>query len=110
MLKAVHHVAIICADYERSKSFYSETLGLPVLAENFRADRQSWKLDLALSDGSQVELFSFPGAPERSSHPRAEGLTPVWLSSVIWQSLKMSVPVGLIAAVSAGSNLHNVII
>ncbi len=73
-LKAIHHAAIICSDYERSKAFYSETLGLRIIAENFRTEQQSWKLDLALPDGSQIELFSFPNPPKRASRPEALGL------------------------------------
>ncbi|WP_371731806.1 VOC family protein [Ruegeria sp. HKCCA6707] len=73
-LKAIHHAAVICSDYERSKAFYSETLGLRIVAENFRGERQSWKLDLALPDGSQIELFSFPNPPKRTSRPKAQGL------------------------------------
>lgn len=72
--RRLHHAAIICADFERSKRFYTEVLGLAVVAETWRAARQSWKLDLALPDGSQVELFSFPGAPPRPSYPEAQGL------------------------------------
>lgn len=74
MLKRIHHAAIICSDYPRSKAFYIEILGLRVLAENYRAARDSYKLDLALPDGSQIELFSFPNAPERPSFPEAQGL------------------------------------
>lgn len=74
MLKHIHHAAIICSDYPRSKAFYTEILGLRVLAENYRAARDSYKLDLALPDGSQIELFSFPNAPERPSFPEAQGL------------------------------------
>lgn len=74
MFKAIHHVAIICSDYPRSKHFYTEVLGLKVIAENYREARDSYKLDLALPDGSQVELFSFPGAPKRPSFPEAQGL------------------------------------
>jgi len=74
MLQRIHHAAIICADYERSKRFYTEVLGLKVIAEHFREARNSWKLDLGLPDGSQVELFSFPGAPPRPSYPEAQGL------------------------------------
>lgn len=74
MLLRVHHAAIICSDYKRSKRFYAEVLGLVVVAEHFRSERNSWKLDLALPDGSQVELFSFPGAPPRPSYPEAQGL------------------------------------
>ncbi|ABM37902.1 SMU1112c/YaeR family gloxylase I-like metalloprotein [Polaromonas naphthalenivorans] len=74
MLKRIHHAAIICSDYEASKRFYTECLGLRILAENYRQERNSYKLDLALPDGTQVELFSFPGAPERPSYPEARGL------------------------------------
>lgn len=73
-LNAIHHVAIICSDYARSKRFYTELLGLKVLAENYRAGRDSWKLDLALPNGNQIELFSFPNPPPRPSQPEAQGL------------------------------------
>lgn len=74
MLKRIHHVAIICADYAVSRHFYTECLGLRIIAENYRVERQSYKLDLALPDGSQLELFSFPDAPPRPSRPEAQGL------------------------------------
>ena len=73
-LQRIHHVAIICADYAVSKRFYTEVLGLRIVAENYRAARDSYKLDLALPDGSQVELFSFPDAPARPTRPEAQGL------------------------------------
>ena len=73
-LNRIHHVAIIASDYERAKKFYTETLGLRVIAETYRAARRSHKLDLALSDGGQIELFSFPGVPPRPSYPEACGL------------------------------------
>lgn len=74
MLKGIHHVAIICADYQQSKDFYTRLLGLTIIAENYRAERDSYKLDLALPDGSQIELFSFPGSGIRPSYPEAQGL------------------------------------
>jgi glyoxylase I family protein len=74
MLRRIHHAAIICSHYETSRRFYTEILGLQVLAENFRAQRDSYKLDLALPDGSQLELFSFPNPPARPSYPEARGL------------------------------------
>ncbi|WP_339516815.1 SMU1112c/YaeR family gloxylase I-like metalloprotein [Pseudomonas sp. RL_15y_Pfl2_60] len=74
MLKRIHHAAIICSDYPRSKHFYTEILGLQIIAEHYRQERQSYKLDLGLSDGSQIELFSFPSAPARPSYPEAQGL------------------------------------
>lgn len=74
MLLGIHHAAIICSDYDRCRHFYSQVLGLPIVAEHWRAERQSWKLDLALPDGSQIELFSFPDPPPRRSRPEAQGL------------------------------------
>jgi glyoxylase I family protein len=74
MLQRIHHAAIICANYEVSKRFYTEVLGLKVLAENYREARKSYKLDLSLPDGSQIELFSFPDPPCRPSYPEARGL------------------------------------
>lgn len=73
-LSSIHHVALICSDYPRSKRFYTQVLGLRVLAEVYREARDSYKLDLALPDGSQLELFSFPDPPPRPSYPEACGL------------------------------------
>jgi len=73
-LLGLHHVAIIAADYERSKAFYTGVLGLAVIAEIYREHRRSWKLDLALPGGGQIELFSFPDPPPRVNAPEACGL------------------------------------
>ncbi len=69
-----HHVALIAGDYAASKRFYTEILGLRVIAETFRAERDSWKLDLETPDGDRLELFSFPKAPLRPDRPEARGL------------------------------------
>jgi glyoxylase I family protein len=74
MLKSIHHIAIICSDYERSKDFYTRILGLEILQEIYRAERDSYKLDLALNGRYVIELFSFPDPPERVSRPEALGL------------------------------------
>lgn len=74
MPPTLHHLAIICSDYQRSKHFYTEILGLILLAEHYRESRRSWKLDLALGNGIQLELFSFPDPPPRVSRPKACGL------------------------------------
>ncbi|KRC34916.1 MULTISPECIES: VOC family protein [unclassified Lysobacter] len=73
-ISALHHVALICSDYPRSKHFYTQVLGLRVIGEAYREARDSYKLDLALPDGSQLELFSFPDPPPRPSYPEACGL------------------------------------
>lgn len=70
----LHHIAIICSDYEKSKHFYTEVLGFCVLRQTYRADRQSYKLDLALGKNYIIELFSFPNPPKRVSYPEACGL------------------------------------
>lgn len=73
-ITGVHHVAIICSNYERSKKFYTEILGFSIVEETFRAARNSYKLDLRVSDRVQIELFSFPAPPPRVSTPEACGL------------------------------------
>lgn len=70
----IHHIAIICGNYEVSKKFYTEVLGLTIIAENYRAERESYKLDLALNGEYIIELFSFPDAPPRPTRPEAIGL------------------------------------
>ncbi len=74
MFKCIHHIAIICSNYEKSKRFYIETLGMEVVREVFREERQSFKLDLKVGDTYQIELFSFPNPPKRVSSPEACGL------------------------------------
>ncbi len=70
----IHHIAIICADYQRSKHFYTEILGLEVLQETYREERDSYKLDLSINGDYCIELFSFPSPPTRVSRPEASGL------------------------------------
>ncbi|MEP6947929.1 MAG: VOC family protein [Ginsengibacter sp.] len=74
MLNRIHHISIICSDYERSKAFYTGVLGLKIVRETFRKERQSFKLDLSLNGVYIVELFSFPSPPQRPSGPEATGL------------------------------------
>lgn len=73
-ISGLHHVAVICSDYAVSKRFYTEVLGLKIVAETYREARDSYKLDLEIPGGVQVELFSFPGTPPRPSYPEARGL------------------------------------
>ena len=72
-INKIHHVAVICSNYQVSKKFYTEILGLKVIREVYREERESYKLDLEIGD-SQIELFSFKNAPERVSYPEARGL------------------------------------
>lgn len=70
----IHHIAIICSDYEVSKKFYTEVLSLNIIREVYREARQSYKLDLAIGEHYVIELFSFPNPPERPSRPESCGL------------------------------------
>ena len=74
LLTSLHHIAIICSDYERSKKFYTEILGFTIIREVYRSERASYKLDLALDGNYLIELFSFPDPPIRVSRPEATGL------------------------------------
>jgi glyoxylase I family protein len=74
MLNKIHHIAIICSDYQKSKKLYTEVLGLEIICEVYRENRDSYKLDLALKGTYIIELFSFPDPPQRPSRPEATGL------------------------------------
>jgi glyoxylase I family protein len=73
-LRSLHHVAIICSDYARSKAFYTGTLSLGIISEIYRPERHSYKLNLAVPGGGEIELFSFPSPPPRPTRPEARGL------------------------------------
>ncbi len=73
-LNKVHHIAIICSDYEKSKKFYTEILGFKLVGEHYRNERQSFKTDLSLNGEYILELFSFPDPPKRVSRPEACGM------------------------------------
>jgi glyoxylase I family protein len=70
----IHHVAIICSNYEKSKKFYVDVLKFSIIQETFRKERNSYKLDLKVGTGDQIELFSFPNPPKRVNSPEACGL------------------------------------
>ncbi|GMN08277.1 VOC family protein [Croceitalea sp. MTPC5] len=74
MLKSIHHIAVICSNYQKSKQFYTEVLGLDIIREVYREHRNSYKLDLALNGHYLLELFSFPNPPKRTSRPESCGL------------------------------------
>ena len=76
----IHHIAIICSDYMVSKKFYTEILGLKIISEVYREERQSYKLDLAIDNHYVIELFSFPNPPRRMSQPEACGLRHIAFS------------------------------
>lgn len=80
LLNSVHHIAIICSDYQKSKHFYTTILGFTIVREVYREERQSYKLDLALNGEYIIELFSFPNPPKRVSQPEAAGLRHIAFS------------------------------
>ena len=73
-LNKVYHIAVICSDYQESKTFYTRILGLTIIQEIYRKERQSYKLDLAINGEYVFELFSFPNPPKRLSAPEASGM------------------------------------
>lgn len=73
-IERLHHVAIICSDYGRSKHFYTAVLGFKIDNEVYRKERDSYKLDLSLDGQYLIELFSFPNPPQRPTNPEAVGL------------------------------------
>jgi glyoxylase I family protein len=73
-INKIHHIAIICSNYDRSKKFYVEILGFNIIQETYRSERNSYKLDLQVGENCQIELFSFPNPPQRVNHPEACGL------------------------------------
>ena len=73
-INKVHHIAIIASNYEKSKHFYTQVLGLQVIREVYREARDSYKLDLAIGENYVIELFSFPNPPDRPSRPESCGL------------------------------------
>lgn len=79
-IEKLHHIAIICSNYERSKKFYTEVLGFTIEQEVFRAERNSYKLDLSLNGQYLIELFSFPDPPGRLTRPEATGLRHIAFS------------------------------
>lgn len=73
MFNKIHHIAVICSDYNKAKHFYVEQLGFKVIAENYREQTQDYKIDLQCGS-AQIELFIKPNAPKRVSSPEALGL------------------------------------
>jgi glyoxylase I family protein len=79
-IKGIHHIAILTDRYERSKVFYTDVLGFEIIAETYRKERDSYKLDLSINGLYQIEIFSFPDYKERASYPEAKGLRHLALS------------------------------
>ncbi len=94
----IGHIAIICSNYEVSKKFYTEVLGLEIIREVYRSERESYKLDLALNGEYIIELFSFPNPPKRLTRPEATGLRHIAFSvksveDIVQKMNRLSIPV-----------------
>ena len=81
-ISKIHHVAIICSDYQKSKNFYVNILGCKIIRETFRESRNSYKLDLQIGNNDAIELFSFRDPPQRVNNPEARGLRHLAFSVV----------------------------
>ena len=73
-LSRIHHIAVIVSDYALSRDFYVNKLGFPVIRENYRADRDDWKLDLRVNESTELEIFGVKNPPKRVNRPEACGL------------------------------------
>ena len=73
-LSEIHHVAIIVSNYSVSRDFYVNKLKFPVIRENYREDKEDWKLDLRVNATTELEIFAPKNPPARLSYPEACGL------------------------------------
>jgi len=73
-MNTIHHIAIICSDKDAALHFYHDLLGFPIIRSNYREERQDWKIDLALNDSTELELFIMSDRPARVTNPEAYGL------------------------------------
>lgn len=73
-LSQIHHIAIIVSDYEASKDFYVNKLGFQIIRENYRPERNDWKLDLKVNEITELEIFGVKNPPARVTRPEAAGL------------------------------------
>lgn len=73
-LISIHHIAIIVSNIRKAKEFYVQKLGFKVIRENYRAERDDWKLDLRVNEHTELEIFAEKNPPQRVNHPEACGL------------------------------------
>ena len=69
----INHIAIIAADYEKSRQFYVDILGFSIIRENHRPEKGDIKLDLKMNEETEIELFIKSDAPKRLTYPEAKG-------------------------------------
>lgn len=72
-LSKIHHIAIIVSNYETAKDFYVNKLNFPIIRENYRPERNDWKLDLRVNEYTELEIFAEPDPPKRVNRPEACG-------------------------------------
>ena len=73
-LSKIRHIAIIVSNYETAKDFYVNKLNFPIIRENYRPERNDWKLDLRVNEYTESEIFAEPDPPKRVNRPEACGL------------------------------------
>ena len=73
-LSKIHHIAIIVSDIEKARKFYVDKLGFEVIRENYRKERNDWKLDLRVDEHTELENFAEKNPPKRVNRPEACGL------------------------------------
>ena len=73
-LNSVHHIAIIVSDIEKAREFYIKKLGFEAIRENYRKERDDWKLDLRVDEHTELEIFAEKNPPKRVNRPEACGL------------------------------------
>lgn len=70
-LSSIHHIAIIVSDITEAKEFYVQKLGFEVIRENYRVEREDWKLDLRVDEHTELEIFAEKNPPQRVNPPRS---------------------------------------
>lgn len=95
-LSKIHHIAIIVSNYETAKDFYVNKLNFPIIRENYRPERNDWKLDLRVNEYTELEIFAEPDPPKRVNRPEACGLRHLaFCVESVEQTVKELVEVGI---------------
>ena len=68
----IHHLAIIVSNYDAARRFYVDILGLPIIRENYRPQKDEIKLDLKWGTDRELEIFVRKNPPPRPGWPGFE--------------------------------------
>lgn len=72
-IDAIHHIAVVNTNYEKSYDFYVNKLGLKVIFDVERTSADDRIIMLELAHGAMLELFIMPDAPERTYEVKPAG-------------------------------------